>query len=1069
MPHMAQDDELPGQDRFARRSRWRAPFILVLVVLVLAIAYGWLARKTIADNYIAAELERMGLPGTYQVARIGPNEQVLQNLVIGHPARPDLTVEEVRVATRLRFGFPGIGRITLVRPRLYGRVRGGKPSFGSLDKVLFTGSKEPFRLPDLDLAIEDARARVDTDFGPVGIKLAGKGAFRDGFTGEIAAIAPRLDAAGCTGEKASVYGRLSVSDEKPHFVGPVRLADLRCASQGLQLASLGLQADVTLSQPLDAGEGRLELATGLLAAPQGRMQRLSGTAQVTYRDRAVIARYDLTASGVAGAQVRAGRVAVVGRMRATEGLKRFQVEGDVSGDDFSGDAGLDRTLEGVQNSARGTLAQPLLAQIRTALARESRGSTLNGSFLVRRGAEGVSVVVPRAALHGRSGQSLLALSRVQVLAQPSGLPRIAGNFATGGQGLPHLSGRMERAGDGSLVLRAHMPEYAAADARIAVPEVAMVQARSGAIGFSGAVQLSGALPGGRAENLLLPLDGTWHQGVLALGRTCSEVRFDRLAVANLSIDRRRLTLCPAPGRPLLRLANGQLSVAGGLASLNLTGRLGATPIRLASGPVGFAYPGVITARGVDVSLGPPATASRFRIAKLDARAGREIGGTFDGSEVSLYAVPLDLRAIAGTWRYSGGVLSLGRGAFRLEDREQVDRFQPMIARDASLTLKNNVIDARALFREPSSDREVLLATIRHDLSTARGHADLAVQGITFDEVLQPDELTRLALGVIVDARGSVHGNGRIDWTEAGVTSTGSFTTDKLDFAAAFGPVRGVAGTIRFTDLLGLVTAPGQQLRVASINPGIEVNDGVITYSLQPGKVIAVDGGTWPFVGGTLKLLPTRMAIGTDAAQNYTLEVTGAEAALFVQRLEIANLNATGVFDGVLPLVFDQNGGRIVGGLLRSRPPGGNVSYVGELTYKDLSTMANFAFDTLRSLDYRQMSIAMDGAIEGEIVTRLSFSGVSQGVGASKNFLTRRIAKLPIQFNVNLRAPFFQLVTSFRSLYDPALVRDPRSLGLIDANGRRSPPPPLIVPPKGAPTTVDRSQRTVQPSASENMP
>ena len=66
-------------------------------------------------------------------------------------------------------------------------------------------------------------------------------------------------------------------------------------------------------------------------------------------------------------------------------------------------------------------------------------------------------------------------------------------------------------------------------------------------------------------------------------------------------------------------------------------------------------------------------------------------------------------------------------------------------------------------------------------------------------------------------------------------------------------------------------------------------------------------------------------------------------------MELANLSATGTFDGQMPLEFDANGGRITGGALVSRPPGGNISYVGELTYKDLSAMGNFAFQTLRSL------------------------------------------------------------------------------------------------------------------------
>jgi hypothetical protein len=309
----------------------------------------------------------------------------------------------------------------------------------------------------------------------------------------------------------------------------------------------------------------------------------------------------------------------------------------------------------------------------------------------------------------------------------------------------------------------------------------------------------------------------------------------------------------------------------------------------------------------------------------------------------------------------------------------------------------------------------------------------------------------------------VRGQGVIEWNAAGQTSTGRFTTDNLDFAAAFGPVKGASGTLVFTDLLNLVSAPDQRLKVASINPGIEVNDGEIRYELRRNSQIAVLGGRWPFLDGVLTLEPTALNLGIAEVRRYTLRIEGLNAAKFVERLELPNMSATGTFDGALPLVFDENGGRIEGGQLNSRPPGGNVSYVGALTYKDLSTMANFAFDALKSLDYREMRIGMDGALAGEIVTRVKFTGVKQGAGAKQNFITRRFANLPIEFNVNLRAPFLQLISSFKSLYDPAAVKDPRELGLLDAQGRplapsvTNPPVPAIKP------------QDIQPSVSEKSP
>jgi hypothetical protein len=330
-----------------------------------------------------------------------------------------------------------------------------------------------------------------------------------------------------------------------------------------------------------------------------------------------------------------------------------------------------------------------------------------------------------------------------------------------------------------------------------------------------------------------------------------------------------------------------------------------------------------------------------------------------------------------------------------------------------------------------------------------GSAVLDVDALQFDHDLQPDSITPLALGVIANASGTVRGSGRIDWNDRAVTSQGTFSTSSLDFAAAFGPVQGLSGKIVFTDLLGMVTAPAQKFTIASVNPGIEVNDGEVVFEMQPGNVLKLEGAYWPYLDGSMVLDPTTFRIGEAETRRLTFHVEGFDAAKFIQHMNLANIAATGVFDGTLPMIFDQNGGRIEKGRLLSRAPGGNVSYVGQLTYQDMSPMANFAFDALKSIDYREMRVELDGPLQGEMITKVSFDGIRQGKSAKRNFITSRIAKLPIRFRVSLRAPFFKLVGSMRSLYDPAYVTDPRTLGLIGADGKPiSPtvPPPGIQPP-----------------------
>lgn len=1036
MPTHGQDRDNQATESRTKRHFWRwfAASCLLLISATLLIT--WVNRETIADGLITSQLKSMGLEASYEIEEIGPRRQVLRHIVIGDPAKPDLTLDRAVVLISPRFGIPGIDEIDLDGLRLFGSYRDGKLSFDSLDPVLFSGDGGSFEFPNYQLKLDDARARFDTDYGNIGVKLSGAGNMQGGFAGELAAIAPQLDIENCRLDRVSLYGKVGIDSEQPTFKGPLRVRVARCKALDLDLTKLAVQLDFKLDKNLKGLEAKGSVNGKALELSDYHARDLGGSLRFSFRDSNITAHYNVGVGSVTTPQVLADKFSVDGELRTRQKFSQIALSGQVGGKGVRLGGDYKSLLKRAAQSSNQTMLGPIFTRIDKELARTTRNSSLIADFKVQRDDNVASLVVPRASLRGSDGATLLALSRFQMGLSSPGTPRLFGNFATGGNGLPRIAGRMERQESGKAFLRLRMSRYEAGGGSIALPQLLVTQSPDGPIGFSGIILADGALPGGFTKGLEVPLSGSWSssQG-LSLWRRCAELRFDRLELASLAFDRERLQLCPSRGAPILRYGKEGLKVAAGTPSIDLNGTLGGTRIAITGGPLGIAYPGTVSARDVTVTLGPDEAANRFQLSDVTAHIDNKISGQFAGTDIKLAAVPLDIMEAGGDWKYTDGVLHLEQGHFRLKDRASSNRFEPLVSQGARLTLKDNVITAQADLLEPTSQRLVTKLSIRHDLGNGGGRADIKVPGLILDKDLEVTKLTPLALGVVANVVGVVKGDGQIDWDAKGITSSGKFSSSALDFAAPFGPVQGVSGTLVFTDLLALTTAPNQQITIASVNPGIEIYDGKVNLQLRDATYLDVEGGIWPFLGGALQLDPVTITFGKNETRRYTFHIKGLDAARFIEQMDLGNLNATGIFDGQIPVVFEGETGRIENGLLISRPPGGNVSYLGELTYKDLSTMANFAFDTLRSLDYSKMSVAVDGDLTGELVTRVRFDGVKQGDGAKSNFITRKIASLPIRFDVNIRGRFYKLLGSLRSLYDPTAVRDPRELGLLDSNGK----------------------------------
>jgi hypothetical protein len=173
------------------------------------------------------------------------------------------------------------------------------------------------------------------------------------------------------------------------------------------------------------------------------------------------------------------------------------------------------------------------------------------------------------------------------------------------------------------------------------------------------------------------------------------------------------------------------------------------------------------------------------------------------------------------------------------------------------------------------------------------------------------------------------------------------------------------------------------------------------------------------MGGKLILHETILNFGSPSAKRLTFELQGFDAKMFIDSLGFQGLEITGRFDGILPMIFDENGGRIVGGKLVSRAPGGEFKYTGT---KPGGLVAKTVVSLLSDLRYRQMTIRLDGDLAGEFASRFSIDQISLGSGSgggiAGSLVRRAFHNVPLKLNLNVTAPFRALIQMAKAFKDP---------------------------------------------------
>jgi len=999
-----------GQFATSMRSyRWLA---LGAALVAAGLVGSWLTRRPLTEAVIRAYLADKGVAAVYRVVEADDRHLVFADVALGPVGNRDLVARRISVDL-VWFGFgPQVAAVQIDAPVLRARILENGISFGSLDRLIPT--TKSVRLPAISTVIVDGAAMLATPFGPLTAKIDATGRLDKDFRAAIRTAPTALRSPKCSGDvgAANIIVTTATRDFEVSGAGPVSRifcasANIASAQWALHLAApitmASVAANATLSAPAgEAGEMRFAGPSSLRIDGAGTPTQLRGGWRVSIA-RPAVARE--TAAVIAGDGRydwrQAGGLNVGGSLRA---------------------AGV---ASGTVQSALTTAELPdLAAVVAKRLAAAARVFSVDTRFNAVIGGQ-PRIDVTSADIRGGGG-SRLHFSGAPGGRWVAGKTNIDGTIMLSGGGLPPTKlalsgvalGQKGWTGSGRLVVK---PWRAGVQA-VSVPGIGF-RLGDGRADLSGRAIVSTSFATTRVDglDLRLAVRSSFDGDHVTFGPACADIAIAAVRTTSLVLGRFATRLCPAPGAAAPTLTGKTIRGDIIVGAMKLQGQASGRAFAVDSQPARFTLGGELD-RPVVRS---PGLMLRSRSGDMTGNAvvagmvaGSRGGWTGSGhfSEIVADLPSVRIRHGAAKWQLAADRLTIAGISAGVTDPASKPRFSPLQVAEGGVVLTTDRIVAHAAIK--LADGLETIATVTGTYLTGSGKGSARLDStLAFSKTLQPLQISELARGYVANVDGRVVSHADLILDAGGIAGTGKIRFEGLSLAtAALGPVTGIDGTLHFDDLPRLHTPPAQQLKIASINPGVLVEDGVVVFQIVDASAIAIETMRWPFTGGTLTLQPVTFRAG-EVRRRYVLAVDGLDAGQFLQRFDLKNLNATGRFDGVLPLVFAGNVGRIEGGLLTAHPGGGMIQYVGEVGQDSMGAAARLAFDALRSMRYRALTLALDGDLDGELVTAISFTGTNQVPVKVGGGLPLRSNGLPFKFAITVRAPFRALLGTVASFSD----------------------------------------------------
>lgn len=991
------DDGVAASTRRARVLR-RSLQGTAIVGLIFLVGMGglYLNRRAVARAVLEGWLDRRNVPTELTIERADLDGFVAR-VRLGDPAHPDLSIQRVEVDYVL--GMPwsqgGLGlqpgRIRLVQPQVRVRWQDGRWSLGSLDTLIETLMSRP---PGPDQAgplilVEGARIAVITPGGEA--TVVGDARIDKGRLQRLTARVPQSSLGSDAVRWRDLVAAVDVTTrDNEILIGLVGRAEAlthsgdQAPQQQARDVALRLAARVPypeqnrIAQPQRLwSDVRLQMQRGELPAAEGR--RIDG--HVTFEglvqgslDAFTLTgqmQGDLAAEGLAGRQGRVSdlrlqlpdstlalsrtvgaetRWTLQGPMRLLAGTLETQaVSGDTlvlstghirlagHGAGFDARGPLTLTASRMQTGDLALRQTHVVGTVQADLAEAPR-VRFDGQADVRSvawrglGPPQSTDIEEVARLKRALGDFALAVPAIALIVNPDGYALDLGRDAivrprTGGQVVvspgagPFLASRGGAAAVGSLRVRADLPG-GLPSGRLDIQQWGPVPG-----GFDVSLSADVGLDFGLARGLTVAGQGRLasRRGRLTFRPTeCADVTVQTLDLGESDVLDMTGMLCP--GRdPLFAMENGHWQVQG-----EVQGGSASVPFLVL--------------------------------------AGRQVGG--------------HLQAGGG----SGGVgLSLGGANGQVVDQTDPQRFNPL-SLSGDVGLADDVW--QGAFDVATTGGQALgQMQLTHDGRRGAGGLTIEVPDLVFVEGgLQPSTLSPLAASLAASpVRGHASFGGGIDWQDgAEGRSAGSVTLTDLDFTSPAGPVHGLNGTVRFTSLAPLTTAPGQQLVARDLETVVTLRNPVITFGLDQAAV-TLDGGEVQLGGGRLRIEPLTIPLGPDPLIEGVVVLESIQLGDLVTEAGFGDsVDMDAVVSGRLPFIRNSDGTlRFTGGQLYAVQPGrlsihrealSGVNASGGAEGAAPGMVEDLAYQAMEHLSFQTLSADVDSQQDGRLAVRFHIDG-----------------------------------------------------------------------------------------------